>query len=135
MKSFKVKHYESTQKKPVARIEHPLAADVSDTGDTFEVAIDHINECTNPAEIRTAVLHHKIVSKYKPDYCTREVREWHWIAYPWASMEDMTAFIRKMELAPTCVENVAQKLRSEFNIEAPTQILSDAFKLSNMEFR
>jgi len=50
-------------------------------------------------------------------------------------MEDMTAFIRKMEPAPTCVGDVAQKLRSEFNIEAPTQILSDAFKLSDMKFR
>ena len=142
MTSFKVKHYQSTEKEPIARIEHPLAADVSgqkillvddvsDTGDTFEVAINHINECTKPAEIRTAVLHHKIVSKYKPDYYTREVKEWHWITYPWAIMEDMTAFINKIKPAPTSAEQVAKKLRSEYNIEVPIQILSDAFKLSN----
>jgi len=146
MTSFKVKHYQSTQKEPIARIEHPLAADVSgqkillvddvsDTGDTFEVAINHINECTDPAEVRTAVLHHKIVSKYKPDYYTREVKEWHWITYPWAIMEDMTAFIRKMQPAPDNAEQVAQQLRTEHNIEAPIQILSDAFKLSDMEFK
>jgi len=146
MTSFKVKHYLSTQKEPIARIEHPLAADVSgqkillvddvsDTGDTFEVAINHINECTDPAEVRTAVLHHKIVSKYKPDYYTREVKEWHWITYPWAIIEDMTAFIRKMQPAPDNAEQVAQKLRSEYNIEVPRQILSDAFKLSDMEFK
>ena len=142
MTSFKVKHYQSTQKEPIARIEHPLAADVSgqkillvddvsDTGDTFEVAINHINECTDPAEVRTAVLHHKIVSKYKPDYYTREVKEWHWITYPWAIIEDMTAFISKMKPAPTSAEQVARKLRSEYNMEVPAQILSDAFKLSN----
>jgi len=146
MTSFKVKHYLSTQKEPFARIEHPLAADVSgqkillvddvsDTGDTFEVAINHINECTDPAEVRTAVLHHKIVSKYKPDYYTREVKEWHWITYPWAIMEDMTAFIKKMQPAPDNAEQVAQQLRAEHNIEAPIQILSDAFKLSDMEFK
>ena len=60
MTSFKVKHYASKEKSPIARIEHPLAADVSgqkillvddvsDTGDTFEVATQHINERTNPA--------------------------------------------------------------------------------------
>ena len=54
MTSFKVKHYQSTEKEPVAVIEHPLAADVSgqkillvddvsDTGDTFDVAVEHIN--------------------------------------------------------------------------------------------
>lgn len=146
MTSFKVKHYISTQKEPIARIEHPLSADVSgqkillvddvsDTGDTFEVAIDHINKCTKPAEIRTAVLHHKIVSKYKPDYYTREVKEWHWITYPWAIIEDLTAFIRKMEPVPTCAEDVAKKLRLEHSIEVPIQILSDAFRLGNLEFR
>jgi hypoxanthine phosphoribosyltransferase len=144
MTSFKVKHYQSTEKDAVAVIQHPLAADVSgqkillvddvsDTGDTFEVAIDHINVCTNPTEIRSAVLHHKTISKYKPDYYTREVKEWHWITYPWAIMEDMTAFIKKMQPIPTSAEQVAQKLRLEHNIEAPTQILSDAFEFSGLK--
>lgn len=144
MTSFKVKHYQSKQKEDVAVIQHPLAADVSgqkillvddvsDTGDTFEVAIDHINDCARPTEVRTAVLHHKIISKYTPEYYTREVKEWHWITYPWAIMEDMTAFIKKMQPAPTSAEQVAQKLRSEYSIEAPAQILSDAFLLSGLE--
>ena len=144
MTSFKVKHYRSLDKQPGARIEHPLAADVSgrrillvddvsDSGDTFDVAIDHINTCANPIEIRTAVLHHKIVSKYKPTYYTREVREWHWITYPWAVMEDMTAHIRKMSPAPTTVEGIAKNLRAEFEIEVPTQILQDAMRLHSMK--
>jgi len=144
MTSFKVKHYRSLDKQPGARIEHPLAADVSgrrillvddvsDSGDTFDVAIDHINTCANPTEIRTAVLHHKIVSKYKPTYYTREVREWHWITYPWAVMEDMTAHIRKMSPAPTTVGGIAKNLRAEFEIEVPTQILEDAMRLHSMK--
>ena len=144
MTSFKVKHYRSLDKQPGARIEHPLAADVSgrrillvddvsDSGDTIDVAIDHINTCANPTEIRTAVLHHKIVSKYKPTYYTREVREWHWITYPWAVMEDMTAHIRKMSPAPTTVGGIAKNLRAEFEIEVPTQILQDAMRLRSMK--
>ena len=144
MTSFKVKHYRSLDKQPGARIEHPLAADVSgrkillvddvsDSGDTFDVAIDHINTSANPTEIRTAVLHHKVVSKYKPTYYTREVREWHWITYPWAAMEDMTAHIRKMSPAPATVDEVAKKLRAEFEVEVPTQILQDAMRLDSMK--
>jgi hypoxanthine phosphoribosyltransferase len=144
MTSFKVKHYQSTEKDAVAVIQHPLAADVSgqkillvddvsDTGDTFDVAIEHINECTNPTEIRSAVLHHKTVSRYKPDYYTREVKEWHWITYPWAIIEDMTAFIRKMEPVPDSPEEVAQRLWLELNIEVPSQILSDAYELSDIK--
>ena len=60
--SFKVKHYRAAHKQPQARIEHPLAADVSgqkillvddvsDSGDTFDVAIEHINDSAQPAEI------------------------------------------------------------------------------------
>ena len=144
MTSFKVKHYKSLQKHPGARIEHPLAADVSgrrvllvddvsDSGDTFEVAIEHINASANPIEIRTAVLHHKIVSKYKPTYFTREVREWHWITYPWAAMEDMTAYIKDMSPAVITVEDLAYKLRAEYEIEVPIQVLQDAMKLNSMK--
>lgn len=144
MTSFKVKHYTSLDRQAVARIEHPLAADVSgrkillvddvsDSGDTFDVAIDHINTSANPTEIRTAVLHHKIVSKYKPTYYTREVREWHWITYPWAAMEDMTAHIRKMSPVPVTVEDVARNLRDDYEIEVPTQILQDAMRLNSMK--
>lgn len=140
MTSFKVRHYTATHKQSVARIEHPLAADVSgrkillvddvsDSGDTFDVAIEHINDSANPAEIRTAVLHHKIVSKYKPDYYTREVKEWHWITYPWAMMEDVTAFIKNMSSEQVTIEEVAAKLRDEFGMEVPSQVLQDAMKL------
>ena len=45
----------------------------------------------------------------------------------------MTAFIKKMQPAPGSAEQVAQKLRSEHSIEAPIQVLSDAFKLSGLK--
>ena len=143
MTSFRVKHYKSGHKQAEARIEHPLAADVSgqrvllvddvsDSGDTFDVAIEHINQCANPAEIRTAVLHHKTVSKYTPDYYTREVKEWHWITYPWAAMEDMTEYIKNLDPPAKTFEDVADKLRKDYSMEVPTQVLQDAMKLSQI---
>jgi len=144
MTSFKVRHYQAAQKQVEARIEHPLAADVSgrkillvddvsDSGDTFDVAIKHIHDCANPTEIKTAVLHHKIVSKYTPDYFTREVKEWHWITYPWAAMEDITGFIKKIKPAVTNYEEVAEKLREDYGMEVPSQLLQDAIKLNRLK--
>lgn len=141
MTSFKVKHYRAAHKQPQARIEHPLAADVSgqkillvddvsDSGDTFDVAIEHINDCARPAEIRTAVLHHKTVSRYTPHYYTREVKEWHWITYPWAAMEDITEFIKNMQPAAKNQEEVARNLRANYGMEVPSQLLEDAMKLN-----
>jgi len=144
MTSFKVKHYKASHKQVEARIEHPLAADVSgqkillvddvsDSGDTFDVAIKHIQKSASPAEIRSAVLHHKTVSSYTPDYYTREVKEWHWITYPWAVMEDITEFIKTMEPAATSHEDVAKRLRADYGVEVPTQLLQDAIKLNRLK--
>jgi len=143
MTSFKVKHYLAGQKQLDARIEHPLAADVSgrkillvddvsDSGDTFDVAIKHIHDCAQVTEIKTAVLHHKTVSKYTPDYYTREVKEWHWITYPWAAMEDITGFIKKMKPAVKNHEEAALKLRNDYGLEVPSQLLVDAIKLNRL---
>lgn len=144
MTSFKVKHYRAAHKQPEARIEHPLSHDVSgrrillvddvsDSGDTFDVAIKHIHDIARPTEIKTAVLHHKTVSHYTPDYYTREVKEWHWITYPWAAMEDITEFIKTMQPPAQDHEDVAKRLRAEYDMEVPTQLLQDAIKLNALK--
>lgn len=143
MTSFRVKHYQTSYNKADARIEHPLSADVSgqkillvddvsDSGDTFDVALQHIHDCAKPGEIKTAVLHHKTVSKYTPDYFTREVMEWHWITYPWAAMEDITTFIKKLEPSGINTQEITQRLRNDYNLEVPSQLLADAIKLKRL---
>jgi len=59
----KIEHYHGVHKDRVAKVRHPLGVDidgkrvlliddVSDSGDTFEVAIDHLHERGNPAELK-----------------------------------------------------------------------------------
>lgn len=66
--SVRIVHYRGAQKEPRAQVCFPLNADpkdrrvllvddVSDTGDTFFLAIDHLMTRGKPADIRTAVLH------------------------------------------------------------------------------
>ena len=44
-----------------------IVDDVSDTGDTYEVAWRHLEDF-QPAEMKTAVLLHKITASYQPDF-------------------------------------------------------------------
>ena len=139
--SFRVEHYRGARKEPLARVRHPLAVsvdglrilvvdDVSDTGDTFEVALSHLSGLGDPAEVRTAALLHKTVSRYRPDYYVEEMVEWRWVTFPWAAMEDISEFVRELRFPPgTTLEEIAGKLRAAHGIEVPPAKLKDVLAL------
>lgn len=136
----KIEHYHGVDKERVAKVCYPLVVDitgrrvlliddVSDTGDTFEVAIRHLRERGEPAQLRTAVLHHKSVSSYKPDYFADEISEWRWLVYPWAVMEDLRSILRAMVPPPTSVGDFALHLREHHGIEIKEQTLRDVLAM------
>jgi hypoxanthine phosphoribosyltransferase len=137
---FKVEHYKGTEKQAIARIRYPLAADVegqrvlvvddiTDTGDSFTAALEHIRGRGEPSELRTLVLHHKTVSPFVPDYFARAIRQWRWIIYPWALVEDLTALIEGMEGRPAGAEAVVERLSRDHGIRVPLGILTDVLEL------
>lgn len=59
--------------------------DISDTGDTF---LDLRQEIKNP---KTAALHYKASSKFKPDFYGEEISDdYGWIVYPWEREDSET---------------------------------------------
>jgi hypoxanthine phosphoribosyltransferase len=108
-----------------------LVDDVSDSGDTFRVALAHLHGCGRPAEVRTAVLHHKVVSPYVPDYYAQKVVKWRWIVYPWAVAEDIASFIRAMSPPPGDVDEVAQRLRVERGVRIARPLLRDILEMAS----
>jgi hypoxanthine phosphoribosyltransferase len=136
---IRIEHYHGVHKAHLARVRYPLAAetrgkrvllvdDVSDTGDTFDVATQHLRNRGQPAEIRTAVLHHKIVSRFTPDFYSEVVSEWRWIIYPWAIMEDLRSFLREMDSRQITVEEFARFLHEQHGIEAEMEMLNDVLR-------
>ncbi|MCO6413944.1 MAG: phosphoribosyltransferase [Thiogranum sp.] len=132
--SIKIEHYHGMHRDAAAQVRYPLAAqvdgrrillvdDVSDSGDTFQVAVRHLREHGEPEELRTAVLHHKIVSDFVPDYYAREVKSWRWIIYPWAIIEDLGSFLRDMDPAPKSVEAFAAALAEQHGIVVERSLL------------
>lgn len=123
----KIEHYRGTQKAPEARVRYPLRApvgdrqillidDVTDTGDSFRVAIAHLGSLGTPRAVRTAALHHKSVSPFVPDYCGRKLVRWRWLIYPWAQIEDLSALIRAMVDRPATPEAIAARLATDHGI-------------------
>lgn len=141
MTSFKIEHYRGTQRSTRAEVKYPLCADlsgrrillvddVSDTGDTFAVAVAHILQHSAPREIRTATLHHKTVSHFTPSYFAEKIVQWRWVIYPWALAEDLTALIDKMEPPPRSVGEAAGRLKENHGIDPPLRAVAEAFNAS-----
>jgi len=139
--SIKIEHYHGAHREAVARIRYPLTAqidgrhvllvdDVSDSGSTFELAVQHLRELGEPAELKTAVLHHKRVAEFVPDYYAEEVVEWRWILYPWALIEDLGSFLRDMDPPPASVDGFATYLLQQHGIRVDRQLLEEVMALT-----
>jgi hypoxanthine phosphoribosyltransferase len=139
--SVKIEHYRAAKKQPQARVRYPLPAnvkglklllvdDVSDMGETFEVAVAHLEAQGPPAEIRTAVLHHKTVSRFVPDFYAAEITEWRWLIYPWAVLEDVSGFIRELGLVGAPQARLQAEIEAAHGVRIPADILGDAMTLA-----
>jgi hypothetical protein len=133
---FKIEHYRGARREPVARVRYPLSADlsgqrvllvddVSDTGETYRVALEHIHSRCTPAEIRTTAVHHKVVSTYEPDLYAARIVRWRWIIYPWAQMEDLAGLVGAMTPPPAGTDAIARRLRDEHGLRVSRRILDE----------
>jgi hypoxanthine phosphoribosyltransferase len=138
--SFKIEHYQGPDEQHEAFVKYPLSADVndlnilllddvSDSGDTFVVAVEHIRQCGKVNEIRTAALHYKTVSRFIPDFFAETVSEWRWLIYPWAVNEDLSAMIAKLRPDKPDALMLRQQIKQRHGIEVTCQQIKDALLL------
>ncbi len=102
-----------------------IVDDVSDTGDTLNMARRHVME-HGPRETRVAVLHHKRTSTERPDFYAKRVIKWRWIIYPWAVLEDLRGLIARMSGRPTAPDALAERLERDHGIRVSGDVLRDA---------
>jgi hypoxanthine phosphoribosyltransferase len=136
--SIKIEHYLSgADRQEEAVIRYPLKADirglrvlivddVNDTGDTLNLATQHLQKF-QPAEIRTAVMHHKTVTRFKVDYYARKIIKWRWLIYPWAVTEDISGFLNRLTPAPDTLEDARKLLSEQFNIKISPRRLREIY--------
>ncbi len=138
--SVRITHYTAgSSKEETARLSSPLCMDIkglkvlivddiTDTGDTVQVALQHIREF-GPAELKVAVLQHKKQSKLKPDFYAPKIVQWRWIIYPWAVTEDIGGFLRAMPELPDTVEEANKMLKADHGVTVTAQTLSQVYQM------
>jgi len=137
--SIRIKHYTGSDKSEAAQLIDPLSIDIqgmkvllvddiNDTGDTLQVALDYLASF-NPIEIKAAVLHHKVISTFVPDYFSQKIIHWRWITYPWAITEDVLSFVKKMQPQPSTIEQAIECLEQDYKIKISKQVMRDVFRL------
>lgn len=134
--SLKIEHYRGPDKLPLARVRYPLPADidgrrvllvddVSDSGDSLAAALEHLAQRGTPAELQTAVLHHKQTASIRPDYHAQRMRKWRWITYPWAVVEDLTVLTRRLDSPPRTPAALRDHLATAYGLRLPGGLFDD----------
>lgn len=138
--SFRIEHYTAgavkrEEARVVGSLDEDLSGrrvlvvdDVNDSGETLEAAAGFVRERSAP-EVRTAVLQEKATTGFTADYVAERVEEWRWIVYPWAVIEDVTGFLRRMDPRPETVAEAARRLEDAYGMRVPERTLEDVFRL------
>lgn len=137
--SLKVEHYAGgAREKGDARMIFPvntdirdrrvlLVDDVNDSGGTLAVARPYLRELA-PDRLHTAVLDQKQNSPEAVDLPGRLVTEWRWLTYPWAVMEDLSAWMRDLEPRPASRTEMRQALEQAHGIRPADATLDDVME-------
>lgn len=138
--AFRIEHYtagaEKTERaRVVGSLDEDLSGlrvlvvdDVNDSGETLEAAVGFLRE-RGAASVRTAVLQQKVTTGFAADYAAQRVEEWRWIVYPWAVIEDATAFLRRMDPRPDGVPEAVRRLEEDYGMRVPERTVEDVFRL------
>ncbi len=97
-----------------------LVDDCSDTGETLELALQHIRSF-EPQSVKVAVLHHKQASPVIPDFYAQKIVAWRWLIYPWAVIEDLSGFLAAMRPCPASPEEAVRQLELQHGIRVSRQ--------------
>ncbi len=131
--AIKIEHYHGPRKSAQATVRHPLTADITgqrvlvvddvgDSGDSLDAALAHLRDCGSPADLRTAVLHHKLTSSHRPDFCAARIVKWRWIIYPWAVTEDLKDLLGRVSPRPQSVQEAQKALAERHGLRIPPSV-------------
>ncbi len=111
-----------------------IADDVTDTGESIRLVLDYVRSF-EPADVKTAAMHHKTTSSFVPDFYGELMTEWRWIIYPWSVHEDVMELVSRVMLkngGSATLEEIRDKMKEEYDLYVPYHLLSEI--LENMVF-
>jgi uncharacterized protein len=94
--------------------------DITDTGESLSLAVDHVR-AGGPAHVETAAFLHIDHSKFVPTYFAETISRtaWVWVVFPWNYWEDLaTLALRAKEVGPG-VDAVRATLKERSGFHVP----------------
>jgi uncharacterized protein len=94
--------------------------DITDTGESLALAVDHVRE-RKPSRLESAAFLHIGHSKFTPTYYAEEIARdhWVWVVFPWNYWEDLaTLAARAAEITPG-LDGVRRTLAERSQLTVP----------------
>jgi uncharacterized protein len=95
--------------------------DITDTGDSLALAVDHVSS-RRPRRLQSATLLHIGGARHVPTYFAEEIprASWTWVVFPWNYWEDLVALAgRAAELGDRSVDAVQRVLQERSGLDVP----------------
>lgn len=94
--------------------------DITDTGESLELAAAHVKE-KQPSRLETATFLHITHSKFVPTYYAEEIPRgaWVWIVFPWNYWEDLRALALRARVGDEPAEKIRETLARDAGLTVP----------------
>ncbi|MCI4343601.1 MAG: phosphoribosyltransferase [Thermoplasmata archaeon] len=109
---------------PVAGERVLIVDDITDTGESLALAVDHVR-AARAASVETATFLHIPHSKLVPTYFAEEIPRdaWVWIVFPWNYWEDLVVLAQKAAEVTPGLSAIQTTLRERCHLEVPVEDL------------
>jgi len=110
---------------PVAGESVLVADDITDTGESLALAVDHVARA-GPRSVASAAFLHIAHSKFVPTYYAEEIPRagWVWVVFPWNYWEDLRALAPRAAALGAGRERVRATLREQCGLDVPSEDLA-----------
>ncbi len=105
---------------PVADEATLVVDDITDTGDSLRLAVDHVREA-HPRRLESATFLHIAHSKFTPTYFAEEIPRtaWVWVVFPWNYWEDLAQLATRAAERGRGVDAIRRTLREACGLDVP----------------
>jgi uncharacterized protein len=119
---------------PVTGQDVLVVDDITDTGDSLALAVEHVR-AAGAARVESATFLHITHSKHVPTYYAEEIpREaWVWVVFPWNYWEDLEALATRAKALGGGVAQVRATLRERCGLDVSVADLERVTKVVPLE--
>jgi uncharacterized protein len=114
---------------PVAGEKVLIVDDITDTGESLHLALEHVR-AAGPSRAETATFLHIPHSKIVPTYFAEEIprNAWVWVVFPWNYWEDLVVLAQKAAEVTPGLDAIRATLRERCHLEVPREDLERVAK-------